>query len=159
MRCGGGWKPAHGSDIEALPTETGSNKLGRAYGAMAPVLDPTSRGCVCGAVDAWVRGRAASSTSLRLRRYCTLANPGLDARVLQQAATSNIQSRTSKTRLVWMSSKLQCAPAPLYETGMHTHCPAVPWMPRIADFADVSNMGVVLLSCSTPREITRAKAT
>ena len=43
MRCGGGWKPAHGSDIEALPTETGSNKLGRAYGAMAPVLDPTNR--------------------------------------------------------------------------------------------------------------------
>src|SRR5215471_17744123 len=53
------------------------------------------RGCVCGAIDAWVRGRAASSTSLRLRRYCTLANPGLDARGLQQAATSNIQSGTS----------------------------------------------------------------
>ena len=32
---------AHGSDIEALPKETGSNKPGRAYGAMAPVLDPT----------------------------------------------------------------------------------------------------------------------
>jgi hypothetical protein len=48
---------------------------------------------------------------LRSRRYCTLANPGLDARVLQQAATSNIQSGTSKTRLVWMSSKLQCATA------------------------------------------------
>ena len=36
-----GLETAHGSDIEALPTETGSNKLGRAYGAMAPVLDPT----------------------------------------------------------------------------------------------------------------------
>ena len=38
-----GLETAHGSDIEALPTETGSNKLGRAYGAMAPVLDPTRR--------------------------------------------------------------------------------------------------------------------
>ena len=36
-----GLETAHGSDIEALPTETGSNKLGRAYGAMAPVLNPT----------------------------------------------------------------------------------------------------------------------
>ena len=35
-----GLETAHGSDIEALPTGTGSNKLGRAYGAMAPVLDP-----------------------------------------------------------------------------------------------------------------------
>ena len=25
VRSGGGWKPAHGSDTEALPTETGSN--------------------------------------------------------------------------------------------------------------------------------------
>ena len=29
-KTSGGWKPAHGSDNEALPTETGSNKLGRA---------------------------------------------------------------------------------------------------------------------------------
>src|SRR5215469_378206 len=45
-----GLETAHGSDIEALPTETGSNKLGRAYGAMAPVLDPTSRfaASICG---------------------------------------------------------------------------------------------------------------
>ena len=40
-----GLETAHGSDIEALPTETGSNKLGRAYGAMAPVLDPTKWRC------------------------------------------------------------------------------------------------------------------
>src|SRR6478752_473308 len=26
--------------------------------------------------------------------------------------------------------------ASLYETGMHPHCPAMPWMPRIADFTD-----------------------
>ena len=32
MRCGGGWKRIHGSAIEALPTETGSNKLGQTFG-------------------------------------------------------------------------------------------------------------------------------
>jgi hypothetical protein len=49
--------------------------------------------------------------------------------------------------------------AALYETGMHPHCPAVPWMPRIADFTDVSNMGVVLLSCTTKRETTKVRTT
>jgi len=49
--------------------------------------------------------------------------------------------------------------APLYETGMHPHCPAVPWMPRIADLTDVGNMGVVLLSCITPRGIIKVKRT
>ncbi len=29
MRCGGRWKPVHGSASEALPTETGSNGLAR----------------------------------------------------------------------------------------------------------------------------------
>src|ERR1051325_792084 len=37
-------------------------------------------------------------TSLRARKDCTFAKPDLDARTLQQAATSNIQSGTSKTR-------------------------------------------------------------
>src|ERR1700730_19299780 len=32
VRCGGGWKRIHGSAIEALPTETGSNKLGQTFG-------------------------------------------------------------------------------------------------------------------------------
>src|SRR4029434_8440587 len=49
--------------------------------------------------------------------------------------------------------------ASLYETGMHPHCPAVPWMPRIPDFTDVSNMGVVLLSCITENGTTKARAT
>ena len=43
-------------------------------------------------------------------------------------------------------------PAPLYEAGMHPHCPAMPWMPGIADFAEIPNMGVVLLSCITAIE-------
>jgi hypothetical protein len=32
VRCGGGWKRIHGLAIEALPTETGSNKLGQTFG-------------------------------------------------------------------------------------------------------------------------------
>ena len=39
---------------------------------------------------------------------------------------------------------------------MHPHCPAVPWMPRMADFTDVSNMGVVLLTCTMLDAITKA---
>src|ERR1700730_1449982 len=45
-----------------------------------------------------------------------------------------------------------------YETGMQPHCPAMPWMPAIADFTAIPNMGVVLLSCITPSEITKASA-
>jgi len=33
VRCGGGWKRTYGSAREALPTETGSKQIGRAYGA------------------------------------------------------------------------------------------------------------------------------
>src|SRR5579863_4663114 len=32
VRCGGGWKRIYGQDIEALPTETGRNKLGLTFG-------------------------------------------------------------------------------------------------------------------------------
>jgi hypothetical protein len=38
-------------------------------------------------------------------------------------------------------------PAAFYESRMHPNCPAVPWMPGIADFTEIPNMGVVLLSC------------
>ena len=37
--------------------------------------------------------------------------------------------------------------AALYQSGMHPHWLAVPWVPGIADFTDIPNMGVVLLSC------------
>ena len=40
----------------------------------------------------------------------------------------------------------------LYEGGMHPNCPPIPWMPRIADFTEIPNMGVVLLSCTTAIE-------
>jgi hypothetical protein len=42
VRCGGGWKPAHGSDSEGTPNGNGEQWIGRTYGAMAPVLDPTA---------------------------------------------------------------------------------------------------------------------
>jgi hypothetical protein len=32
---------------------------------------------------------------------------------------------------------------------MQPHCSAMPWMPGIADFTAIPNMGVVLLSCIT----------
>jgi len=41
---------------------------------------------------------------------------------------------------------------------MHPHCPAMPWMPGIADFAEIPNMGVVLLSCITQNATTKARA-
>ena len=37
--------------------------------------------------------------------------------------------------------------AAFYESGMHPYCPAVPRMPGIADFTEIPNMGVVLLTC------------
>ena len=50
-------------------------------------------------------------------------------------------------------------PAPFYEAGMHPHCPAMPWMPGIANLAEIPNMGVVLLSCITPKGTTKARPT
>ena len=37
------------------------------------------------------------------------------------------------------------------------HCPAMPWMPAVADLTEVSNMGVALLSCVIPNEIIKAR--
>ena len=50
-------------------------------------------------------------------------------------------------------------PAAFYESGMHPYCPAVPRMPGIADFTEIPNMGVVLLTCIIPSAITKAWAT
>jgi hypothetical protein len=49
--------------------------------------------------------------------------------------------------------------ATFYESGMHPYCPPMPWMPRIADFTEIPNMGVVLLSCITASETTKVSAT
>jgi hypothetical protein len=42
---------------------------------------------------------------------------------------------------------------------MKPHCSAMPWVPGIADFTAIPNMGVVLLSCITASAITRAWTT
>src|SRR5262245_1687554 len=49
--------------------------------------------------------------------------------------------------------------AAFYESGMHPYCPPMPWMPGIADFTEIPNMGVVLLSCTIPRGRIRAWST
>jgi hypothetical protein len=38
-----GWKPAYGSASEPLPNGNREQQIGRAYGATAPVPDPTSQ--------------------------------------------------------------------------------------------------------------------
>jgi hypothetical protein len=50
-------------------------------------------------------------------------------------------------------------PAPSYESGMHPHSPAVPWMPGVTDFTEIPNMGVVLLSCITSSATTKVLRT
>ena len=37
--------------------------------------------------------------------------------------------------------------AAFYEGGMNTYRSPMPWVPRVADFTEIPNMGVVLLSC------------
>src|SRR5215831_8600937 len=77
------------------------------------------------------------------------------------AAGSNVQhperDLQNPTSLDVFQAAMRHRLASLYETGMHPHCPAVPWMPPIADFTDVANMGVVLLSCITRNETTKAR--
>jgi len=40
---------------------------------------------------------------------------------------------------------------------MKPHCSAMPWVPGIADFTAIPNMGVVLLSCTITNATTKAK--
>jgi hypothetical protein len=40
---------------------------------------------------------------------------------------------------------------------MHPYCPAMPYMPRVANFAYIPNMGVALLSCIISNAPTKAK--
>jgi hypothetical protein len=49
--------------------------------------------------------------------------------------------------------------AAFYENGMHPYCSAVPRMPGIADFTEIPNMGVVLLTCIMASETTKVSAT
>ena len=49
--------------------------------------------------------------------------------------------------------------AALYESGVHPNCPTMPWMPGIANLAQIPNMGVALLSCIILNATTRVKTT
>ena len=86
---------------------------------------------------------------------------GLDARDsslrhLGPAAGRNVQHPErhfeNPTSLDVSQAAVHYRPAAFYASGMHPYCPAMPWMPGIADFTEISNMGVVLLSCITAIE-------
>jgi len=85
-----------------------------------------------------------------------LGCPGLAAGGNVQHPEWDLQNPTS---LDVFQAAVRHRLAPLYEAGMHPHCLAMPWMPRIADFTDVSNMGVVLLSCIIRNAIIRERGT
>src|SRR5579859_7104196 len=79
------------------------------------------------------------------------------------AARSNVQHPErhfqNPTSLDLFQAAIRHRLATFYETGMQPHCPAMPWMPGIADFTAIPNMGVVLLSCIMRNATTKARAT
>jgi hypothetical protein len=79
-------------------------------------------------------------------------------RVAAERAIGEVRSARSLTLDLFQAAVGHC-PASLYEAGMHPHCPAMPWMPGIADFAEIPNMGVVLRSCTTGSETTKVSGT
>ncbi|MCU1257651.1 MAG: hypothetical protein JWO80_536 [Bryobacterales bacterium] len=83
-----------------------------------------------------------------------LAYPGFAARSNVQHPERHFQNPTS---LDLFQAAIRHRLATFYETGMQPHCPAMPWMPGIADFTTISNMGVVLLSCTILNGTTRAR--
>ena len=82
-----------------------------------------------------------------------LAYPGFAARGNVQHPEWHFQNPTS---LDLFQAAIRHRLATFYETGMQPHCPAMPWMPGIADFTTIPNMGVVLLSCIMANETTKA---
>ncbi len=108
------------------------------------------------------RGPVAVQTegnfSFSSRRDCALAEPWLAYPGF--AARSNVQHPErhfqNPTTLDLFQAAIRYRVATFYETGMQPHCPAMPWMPGIADFTTISNMGVVLLSCIMANETTKA---
>ena len=89
-------------------------------------------------------------------RNCALGYPNFAASRNVQHPERHFQSPTSLD--LFQAAVGHCT-APLYEARMHPHCPAMPWMPGIADFAEIPNMGVVLLSCITKNATIKARAT
>src|SRR5215831_7957134 len=89
-------------------------------------------------------------------RESWLGDPGLAARHDVQHPERHLQNPRC---LDVFKAAVRHRPAAFYESGMYPYCPAVPRMPGIADFTEIPNMGVVLLTCIMPSEITRARGT
>jgi hypothetical protein len=89
-------------------------------------------------------------------RYCALGYPHFAASRNVQHPERHFQSPTS---LDLFQAAVGHCQAPLYEARMHPHCPAMPWMPGIADFSEIPNMRVVLLSCITKKATINARTT
>ena len=79
-------------------------------------------------------------------RESWLGYPGLAARCNVQHPDWDLQNPTSRDVF---QAAMRHRLAALYQSGMHPHWLSVPWVPGIADFTDIPNMGVVLLSCIT----------
>jgi len=89
-------------------------------------------------------------------RESWLGDPGLAARHDVQHPERHFQNPRC---LDVFQAAVRHRPAAFYESGMYPYCPAVPRMPGIADFTEIPNMGVVLLTCTIGSGITRARAT
>ena len=74
-----------------------------------------------------------------------LGRPGLTADRRVQHPEGHLQN---SRWLDFFQAAMRHRLAALYQSCMHPHWPAVPWVPGIADFTNIPNMGVVLLSCT-----------
>lgn len=74
-----------------------------------------------------------------------LGRPGLTADRRVQHPEGHLQNPRC---LDFFQAAMHHRLAVLDQSGMHPDWLAVPWVIRIADFADIPNMGVLLLSCT-----------
>ena len=89
-------------------------------------------------------------------RESWLGDPGLAARHDVQHPERHFQN----PRCLDVFQAAVChRPAAFYESGMYPYCPAVPRMPGIADFTEIPNMGVVLLTCIRKNATTKVRIT
>jgi hypothetical protein len=102
--------------------------------------------CLCG-----LKYLFEVAQGLRIREPW-LGYPGLATGRNVQHPERHLQNPTSRDVF---QAAVCYQPAPFDEGGMYPYCPAVPWMPRIPDFTDIPNMGVVLLSCIMASETTK----
>ena len=89
-------------------------------------------------------------------RNCALGYPNFAASRNVQHPERHFQVPTSRDVF---QAAIRYRPTPFDEIGMYLHCPAMPRMPAVADFTHISNMGVVLLSCTIGNGTTRDSET